>query len=364
VSAQVELPIAAPAVATASPPAPGVSRAEWLRLARWARWLSWASLGYMALEGAVALAAGLVAGSIALVGFGIDSAIEGFASLVIVWRFTGSRLHSEHAEQRAQRLVAIQFFILAPYITVQAIRDLAGDTHADPSWVGIGLAISSIVLMPALGVAKQRIGARIGSVATQGEGAQNLLCAYMAGALLVGLAGNALFGLWWLDPAAALAIAALAVREGREAWHGESCCIPSDAGDGDACSEDCCTPAITSDQVAIAECRLDIPALRAQADRYRRLGQTTTQIDRRDALLAVTCGAELDERLLHEAIAVERECCPFFAFDYRPADRRPSITVARPDQAPALDALHYALTGTHAAVPASPDCEHHGDELA
>src|SRR4051794_36159474 len=150
----MDLPIAVPAAAPAGAAA-GVSRAEWLRLARRARWLSWASLGYMAVEGAVALAAGLVAGSIALIGFGIDSAIEGFASLVIVWRFTGTRLHSEHAEQRAQRLVAIQFFILAPYIGVQAIRDLAAHNHADPSWVGIGLAISSIVLMPAVGIAKQ-----------------------------------------------------------------------------------------------------------------------------------------------------------------------------------------------------------------
>jgi len=240
-SPPVALPITAPAPTAAV--SPGVSRAEWLRLARWARWLSWASFGYMAAEGAVALAAGVVAGSIALIGFGIDSAIEGFASLVIVWRFTGSRLFSHHAEQRAQRLVAIQFFILAPYISVQAIGDLAGGNHPDASWLGIALAASSIVLMPLLGVAKQRIGRRMGSVATQGEGAQNLLCAYMAAALLVGLAGNALFALWWLDPAAALAIAALAVREGVEAWRGESCCIPASAGgDTDACTDDCCEP--------------------------------------------------------------------------------------------------------------------------
>jgi divalent metal cation (Fe/Co/Zn/Cd) transporter len=229
----LELPVAPP---TTPAPAPGVSRAEWLRLARWARWLSWASLGYMAVEGAVAVVAGVVAGSIALLGFGIDSAIEGFASLVVVWRFTGTRLHSQDAERRAQRLVAVQFFLLAPYVAVEAIRDLAGGHHPDSSWVGIGLAIASIVLMPLLGVAKQRIGRRMGSVATQGEGAQNLLCAYMAAGLLLGLGGNALFGLWWLDPAAALAIAALAVREGVEAWRGESCCIPS----ADACQDDCC----------------------------------------------------------------------------------------------------------------------------
>jgi divalent metal cation (Fe/Co/Zn/Cd) transporter len=236
----VELPLVAPTPAGMGAPPAGLSRAEWLRLARWARRLSWASLAYMTVEGAVALAAGLVAGSIALVGFGIDSAIVGFASLVIVWRFSGTRLHSDHAERRAQRLVALQFFVLAPYIVVQAVRDLAGGAHPDASWVGIGLAASSIVIMPLLGIAKQRIGERMGSIATRGEGAQNLLCAYMAGALLVGLAGNALFGLWWLDPVAALAIAGLAVHEGVDAWRGESCCMPAAGAAAEPCADDCC----------------------------------------------------------------------------------------------------------------------------
>jgi divalent metal cation (Fe/Co/Zn/Cd) transporter len=235
--AGVQLPIAAAPPAPPSPP--GISRAEWTRLARWARWLSWTSLGSMAIEGGVALAAGIVAGSVALVGFGIDSAIEGFASLVIVWRFSGARLFSDAAERRAQRLVAAQFFLLAPYIAVEAVRDLIGGHHPAASWVGIGLAASSVVLMPLLGVAKQRLGARLGSVATQGEGAQNLLCAYMAAALLVGLAGNAALGLWWLDPGAALVIAALAVREGLNAWRGESCCVPAPAGEA-SCADDCC----------------------------------------------------------------------------------------------------------------------------
>jgi divalent metal cation (Fe/Co/Zn/Cd) transporter len=226
----VELPVVAPAPGGSA--ASELSRADWLKLARRARRLSWVSLAYMGVEGAVAIAAGLVAGSIALIGFGIDSAIEGFASLVIVWRFTGSRLLSDRAEQRAQRLVAIQFFVLAPYITVQAAHDLLTGAGPEASWVGIALAASSMVLMPLLGVAKQRIGRRMGSVATQGEGAQNLLCAYMAAALLVGLAGNAVLGLWWLDPVAALAIAGLAAREGVQAWRGESCCVP--------CADDCC----------------------------------------------------------------------------------------------------------------------------
>jgi divalent metal cation (Fe/Co/Zn/Cd) transporter len=198
--------------------------ADYLWLARRAKLLSWASLAYMGLEGLVAVVAGIAAGSIALIGFGIDSAIEGFASVVIVWRFTGSRTLSHRAEERAQKLVAIQFFLLAPYVTVEAIRSLVNVDRPDESIVGIALAASSLVLMPLLGRAKQRIGRRIGSSATASEGKQNLLCAYLAAALLVGLLGNALFGAWWLDPVVALLIAYVAVQEGREAWRGDACC--------------------------------------------------------------------------------------------------------------------------------------------
>jgi divalent metal cation (Fe/Co/Zn/Cd) transporter len=197
---------------------------EWLRLARRAKLLSWASLAYMAAEGAVAVVAGIVAGSIALIGFGADSVIEGFASVVIVWRFTGHRTLSEEAERRAQKLVAIQFFILAPYVGVEAIRALIEGHHPDESMVGIALAASSLVVMPLLGRAKQRIGGQIESSATASEGKQNLLCAYLAGALLIGLVGNAVFGAWWLDSAVALLIAYVAVQEGREAWRGDACC--------------------------------------------------------------------------------------------------------------------------------------------
>jgi divalent metal cation (Fe/Co/Zn/Cd) transporter len=197
---------------------------DYLRLARRARLLSWASLAYMALEGLVAVVAGIVAGSIALIGFGIDSAIEGFASVVIVWRFTGSRTLSETAERRAQKLVAIQFFILAPYVSIEAVRALVNGSHPEESVVGIALAASSLVVMPLLGRAKQRIGSRIGSSATASEGKQNLLCAYLAGALLVGLLGNALFSAWWLDPVVALLIAVVAVQEGRESWRGDAWC--------------------------------------------------------------------------------------------------------------------------------------------
>jgi divalent metal cation (Fe/Co/Zn/Cd) transporter len=204
-------------------PAP-VRSANWHRAARRARLLSWISLAWMGAEGAIALGAGIAAGSIALIGFGIDSFVEGLASLVIVWRFTGARLHSEHAERRAQKLVAVQFFLLAPYVAFEALRHLLGGAEPDTSWLGIALVTSSLVGMPLLGIAKRRLADELGSVATRGEGTQNLLCAYLAAAVLVGLLGNALLGLWWLDPTAALVIAAVAVREGVQSWRGRGCC--------------------------------------------------------------------------------------------------------------------------------------------
>lgn len=177
----------------------------------------------MGAEGVIALIAGILAGSIALVAFGLDSGIEGFASLVIVWRFTGRRLLSEDAERRAQKLVAIQFFLLAPFVTIEALRDLLALDEAETSWLGIALVTTSLVGMPVLGVAKHRLADTLGSAATRGEGTQNLLCAYLAGAVLVGLLGNALFGLWWLDPVAAFVVAVVAVREGVQSWRGEGC---------------------------------------------------------------------------------------------------------------------------------------------
>jgi divalent metal cation (Fe/Co/Zn/Cd) transporter len=202
--------------------APGAD--ERLRRARRARMLSWLSLGWMTVEGVVAILAGMAAGSIALVGFGLDSAIEGFASVVIVWRFSASRVFSDAAETRAQKLVAIQFFVLAPYVAVESVRALVGGDHAEASLAGILLALGSVVFMPMLGVAKQRLAEQLGSAATKGEGRQNMLCAYLAAALLVGLLGNALAGAWWLDPLVGLFIAFVAVKEGREAWRGDACC--------------------------------------------------------------------------------------------------------------------------------------------
>lgn len=197
---------------------------EWLGAARKAKALSWLSLVWMSLEGGIAIAAGIAAGSIALIGFGIDSAIEGVASVVIIWRFTGARTLSPAAEERAQKLVALQFFLLAPYVSFEAIQALVNAEHPEVSALGMALTASSVIGMPLLGIAKQRVARTLGSQATHGEGTQNLLCAYLAAAVFLGLAGNALFGWWWLDPVAALAIAGIALREGIVTWQGEGCC--------------------------------------------------------------------------------------------------------------------------------------------
>jgi divalent metal cation (Fe/Co/Zn/Cd) transporter len=193
------------------------------RLVRYSQLLAWGSLVWMTAEGALAVVAGILAGSIALIGFGIDSAIEGLASVVIIWRFWGTRALSETAERRAQKLVAVQFFILAPYVATEAVRTLVTGNEADVSWLGIGLTIGSAIFMPLFGVAKRGVGHQLASSATVSEGAQNMLCAYLSVAVLAGLLGNALAGWWWLDPIAALFIAYVAVREGREAWKGEEC---------------------------------------------------------------------------------------------------------------------------------------------
>jgi divalent metal cation (Fe/Co/Zn/Cd) transporter len=232
---------ALPTLPLSTPPARAEPSPQWLSAARRAKALSWLSLAWMSAEGAIAITAGITAGSIALIGFGIDSAIEGFASVIIVWRFTGHRLHSHAAEERAQQLVAVQFFLLAPYVSVEAVRHLLSGTEVQTSWLGMALTASSLIGMPFLGLAKQRLAETLNSSATHGEGTQNLLCAYLAGAVFLGLLGNTLLGWWWLDPIAALAIAAVAVREGVQTWRGEGCCVgPSLDPHGAAREDDCC----------------------------------------------------------------------------------------------------------------------------
>jgi len=213
----------------------------WLAAARRARLLSWISLAWMTVEGALGILAGAVAGSVALVGWGLGSAIEGLAAVIVIWRFTGSRTHSASSERRAQRAVAVSFFLLAPYIAVEAIRALAGSEHPEISILGIAVTASSVVLMPALGVAKCRLGQQLGSGATAGEGTQNLICAAQGAAVLLGLAANSLAGAWWLDPVIALGLAAFALKEGRESWRGERCAChsPLELGKG-SCEDACC----------------------------------------------------------------------------------------------------------------------------
>lgn len=240
------VPIELPTLPVTSPAATTITDQELCerdRLIGRAKALSWVSLAWMTIEGAVAITAALAAGSIVLLGFGLDSAIEALASIIVIWRFTGQRRVSEAAERRAQQLVAISFFLLAPYIAQDAIRTLIDGARPASSPVGIALSISSIVLMPLLGRAKQRIGSRLGSGATAGEGTQNMLCAYLAAGVLIGLLLNTTFGIWWADPTIALAIAALAVHEGRETWRGEGCCAPTALPNSDShCQEDCCRP--------------------------------------------------------------------------------------------------------------------------
>lgn len=185
--------------------------------------ISWLSLAFMCVEAVVGVYAGLVADSIALIGWGIDSCIEGVASLVIIWRFTGDRIHSVSAERTAQKVVAVSFFLLAPYIVVEATRRLVNGNEAKTSWIGIALALSSVIAMPLFGYAKKRIGNQLNSAATAGEGTQNILCAYLSVAILVGLAANALLGWWWADPLVALVVAVVALQAGLRTWRGEGC---------------------------------------------------------------------------------------------------------------------------------------------
>jgi divalent metal cation (Fe/Co/Zn/Cd) transporter len=215
--------------------------AEREKLVRRAKLLAWLGVGWHGIEATIAVGAGIIASSIALIGFGADSLIESVAGTVLLWRFAASRVFSEDAERRAQKLIALSFYLLAAYVGIESVRSLLTLDKPDASWIGIGLSVVTLLTMPPLAIAKARIGEKLGSSATKSEGQQNMLCAYLSAALLVGLGSNALFGLWWADPATALLIAGVAVKEGREAWRGESCCTaPIPDGGPDACEDDCC----------------------------------------------------------------------------------------------------------------------------
>lgn len=196
---------------------------EWLRDARRARALSLATLAWLGVESVLGLAAGLGSHSVALIGWGVSSLVEALASLIVVWRFTGSRTHSADAEDKARKAVAISFWLLAPYLLVHVAHDLEAGHRAAPSVLGIVVTSVSLVSMPLLGRAKRRLGTRLRSAATSGEGTQNLLCALLAAGVLAGLGLNGI-GCWWADPVMAVLLAAVAVREGRKAWRGHACC--------------------------------------------------------------------------------------------------------------------------------------------
>jgi divalent metal cation (Fe/Co/Zn/Cd) transporter len=197
----------------------------------------------MSVEATVAIVAAVLAGSVALLGFGLDSLIELASAGTILWLYTENRGGSRVAERRAQRLIATCFAALALYLTFDAIYTLAGRTHPDTSWPGAAVAVGAILFMPLLARAKGRVAAQLGSAATAGDAAQSWLCAIAAGAVLLSILANGALGWWWLDPIAGLGIAALAVHEGRESWAGEVCgdCAPIGfEPDGRRGQDDCC----------------------------------------------------------------------------------------------------------------------------
>lgn len=199
-----------------------VSPSERAGMQRRVRRLVAATISYNVVEGIVAITAGIGASSAALVGFGLDSSIEVASAAAVAWQFAGR--DPEAREHVALRIVATSFFTLAAYVTIDAVRTLAGAGEARPSTVGLVLAAVSLVVMPVLSYAQRRAGRRLGSASAVADSKQTLLCTYLSGVLLVGLGLNSLFGWSWADPVAALAIAAVALREGRAAWRGDACC--------------------------------------------------------------------------------------------------------------------------------------------
>ena len=197
------------------------SEVDDLRLRRRARWLVLATITWNVVESAVAITSGAIAGSAALVGFGLDAAVEVSAAAVALWYLAGV---DEERERRALRLIALSFFALAAYVSVDAVRDLVSDAEPDRSVVGIVLAVLSLMVMPALARAKRRNAEVLQNKTLLAEATQTKLCTYLSAILLAGLGLRATLGWTWADPIAALLIALLAVREGREAWEGDECC--------------------------------------------------------------------------------------------------------------------------------------------
>ncbi|MER5391195.1 cation transporter [Saccharopolyspora sp. NPDC002686] len=200
----------------------GLSDARRAVLTRRIRWFVAATITYNVIEAIVAIAAGRAASSTALIGFGLDSTIEVASAAAVAWQFSGS--DPEARERVALKIIGLSFFALAAYVTVESVRALLGGAEAEHSTAGIVLAALSLAIMPALSYAQRRAGRELGSHSAVADSKQTLLCTYLSGVLLIGLLLNTLFGWYWADPIAALVIAVVAVKEGREAWRGEHCC--------------------------------------------------------------------------------------------------------------------------------------------
>jgi divalent metal cation (Fe/Co/Zn/Cd) transporter len=212
-----------------------------------------ATITYNVVEAVVAITAGKIASSTALIGFGLDSVVEVASAAAVAWQFTAADPHRR--ERVALRVIALSFFVLAAYVTVESVRALLGAAEADHSTVGIGLAALSLLVMPVLSYAQRRAGREFGSASAVADSKQTLLCTYLSAVLLVGLVANATLSWWWADPIAALVIAAVAVKEGRAAWRGDACCAPGAAlananrdavGPNGVCADGCCADRLPS----------------------------------------------------------------------------------------------------------------------
>jgi divalent metal cation (Fe/Co/Zn/Cd) transporter len=238
------MPLELPTIPAPVSRQPAVGRDDgWLLAASRARWLSYFSLAWMLAEGALGVLAGAEAHSIGVIAWAVGSGVEAAAAVIVIVRLTGRNRFSETAERRAQKWVAASFFLLVPYILYVAIAKLIQGSQPDRSWLAVALLASSILLMPVLGWAKRRLGERLGSRATAGEGTQNLLCAAQGAIALVGLV-LASAGAGFLDPVAALLIAGIAAREGIELWRGDGCACTNlpgfSAANANGCADDDC----------------------------------------------------------------------------------------------------------------------------
>ena len=258
-----------------------IGQARRVVLARRIRWFVAGTIAYNIVEAGVAISAGTVASSAALIGFGLDSLVEVASAAAVAWQFAAP--DPETREKTALRIIAVSFFALAAYVTLDAVRALFGVGEARPSTVGLVLAAVSLLIMPFLSYGQRRAGRELGSRSAVADSKQTLLCTYLSAVLLVGLGLNTAFGWSWADPVAALVIAAVAVKEGREAWQGDTCCTPtlsvsaevSVAAELDGCHDDCCTDKTANNTGSTARTVTLGPPGRRVADPHRSTTQET-----------------------------------------------------------------------------------------